>query len=150
MGEGNGYEAAVRTLIRLLHDGEKGLNEMARRMEAQKHRLFYQEEALVRGVFAVELERALTETIERPVQESGTLIGPAHRVYFEVKHALGAGDHGLLDSAELCERLPLRAYAEALKEELPEGLRRVLVRQAKHVERVHALLVRMREEAMSG
>ncbi len=148
MAAGDGYEERVRILIRLLHDGEKGFSDLGVRMKAPKHRSFYTEESGVRGAFARELERALRDATGSPVHENGTLLGPVHRAYLDARAALGANDCGLLGSTEMCERLTVRTYGEALvRDGMPEAVRTIVARQADHVRRAYRLVVLFRDEA---
>ena len=146
--QGNSYEPMVRILIRLLHDGEKGFSDMSAKLKEPKHRAFYLEEASVRGAFAVELARALRGATGAEVREDGTLLGPVHRAWLDAKAALGASDSGLLDATEMCERLAMRTYGEALEGDgMPEALRGVVAHQAEHIRRTYRLLMLFRDEA---
>ncbi len=141
MAEKQAYDAKVRVLIRLGHDGAEGFASLGPRLQEAQHRSFYLEEATVRSAFASELERALGEEIGTQVREDGTLLGPLHRAFLELKASFGAGDRKILSSTEVCEQLALKTYREALEElELPEQLRRVVARQAEHVRRTYSLI----------
>ena len=144
------YQEAVRTLVRLLHDGVKGFREVAGMLHGNEYRRFYLEEADVRGVFAAELERALESEIGSSIQEDGTMMGSLHRTYFELRDAMGADDETLLEMSARCEHLLMRMYRDVLAKEMPGGLRAVVVHQDEHVRRVHAMIVRYGTDARVG
>ena len=142
-----GYEEAVRLLIRLLHDGVKGFRTVAGMLHGEEFRRFYLEEADVRAAMAAELERTFTGVTGLTVRGGGTMMGPVHRAYFELRDAMGAGDEKLLDLSEQCERLLTRMYLDALAKEMPDVLRAVLVQHDEHIRRVHAMVRRYRTDA---
>jgi len=67
------------------------------------------------------------------VKESGTVSGTIHRAWGDLKAKLGAGDHGLLETAEQGEDEAVKAYEKALKHELPLPIHELLSEQQAQV-----------------
>ena len=51
---------AVRTVIEVLHDGEKGFQSLGEQIKNPQAKTFFMEESATRGRFATELETALS------------------------------------------------------------------------------------------
>ncbi len=71
------------------------------------------------------------------VKESGTVSGAIHRTWGDLKAKLGAGDHGLLETAEQGEDEAKKAYEKALDHDLPLPIRELLVEQQEQVLTTH-------------
>ena len=55
----------------------------------------------------------------------------------DLKAAMGASDHSLLETAEEAEDAAKKAYAEALDSVLPFPIRQLLVTQSAHIQTSH-------------
>ena len=131
-------ESTVRTVIEVLHDGERGFQSLSEHLKETRLKSFFSEEAANRGSMATELETALSTAIGKNVQEGGTASGAVHRAWGELKGSLGGSDHTLLETAEQGEDTAKRAYEAALKvNDLPAGVRTVLLKQQQHIQASH-------------
>ncbi len=140
--------SSVHTLIGILRDGEKGFREVGAKMQVPEHRLLYLEESHVRSSFASELERVLATLTGASVHETGTLLGYIHRFYADLRAALATSDYTLLDTTEVCERIVVRFYNDALLDKaMPDRFLGILAYQAGHVRRVYDLIVEYRTQA---
>ena len=72
-------EKALRPLIEVLHDGEKGLCETGKEIKDPSIRTFFLEEGQTRAQFADELEDALHHLEVSGQKDSGTPMGALHR-----------------------------------------------------------------------
>ena len=127
-------ESAVRTVIEVLHDGERGFASLSEHLKEPRLKTYFKEEAATRGQLATELEAALSTAVGKSVSEGGTTTGTIHRAWAELKGSMGGSDHTLLETAEQGEDAAKRAYEAALKvNDLPAGIRTVLVKQQPHI-----------------
>ena len=118
----------VRSVIQVLHDGQKGLAAIGSELKDETAKHYLLEETQMRASFAAELENELHRLGVHDVHEGGTAAGTAHRIWGDLKAGFGGGDHTLLETAEQGEDEAKEKYAEALKETLP-GTRGDLLRQ---------------------
>ncbi len=131
-------EKAIRTVIEVLHDGERGFATLSTELKTPSAANYFLEESQIRGQFASDLEAALSATKNEVVEESGTASGTLHRVWGELKAKLGASDHSLLATAEQGEDAAKKAYEEAVQlTDLPPALKSMLVKQQRHVLAAH-------------
>ena len=131
-------ETKVRTVIEVLHDGERGFASLSDHLKEPRLKSYFAEESTRRAQFATELEAALSTVTGKNVDEGGTASGTVHRVWGEVKGSLGGSDHTLLETAEQGEDVAKKAYSEVLKEtDLPPAIRTILTKQQPHINASH-------------
>ena len=139
-------EKAVRTVIEVLHDGEKGFKSLSKELKNPTARTFFQEEAARRAEFASDLESALSVETGKRIDEGGTASGTVHRAWGELKGKLGGSDHTLLETAEQGEDVAKKAYEEALKVSgLPSTINTILRKQQPHIQQSHDKVKAMRD-----
>lgn len=137
---------AVRTVIEVLHDGEKGFQSLGKELKDPKAKSFFTEEAATRGRFASELESALSSAGGGTVSEGGTTSGKIHRAWGELKAKMGASDHTLLETAEQGEDAAKKAYEEVLKmRDVPPPIQSILREQQTHILAAHDKVKAMRD-----
>ena len=78
-------ETVVRTVIEVLHDGERGFQSLSKEIKNPTAKAFFQEEAARRAEFANDLESALSAETGKKVEEGGTASGTVHRAWGELK-----------------------------------------------------------------
>ena len=141
-------EKTVRTVIEVLHDGERGFESLSEQVKSPSTKTFFQEEAATRGRFATELESALSAETGKPVDEGGTASGTMHRAWAELKGKLGGSDHTLLETAEQGEDVAKKAYEEALKVTgIPASISSLLKKQQPHIQESHDKVKALRDSA---
>ncbi len=139
-------EKAVRTVIEVLHDGERGFQSLGKEIKNPTARAFFQEEAATRAKFASDLESALSAETGKSVQEGGTASGAVHRTWGEMKGKMGGGDHTLLETAEQGEDVAKKAYEEALKVSgIPSSITGILKKQQPHIQQSHDKVKALRD-----
>jgi uncharacterized protein (TIGR02284 family) len=139
-------EKAVRTVIEVLHDGERGFQSLSKEIKNPTARAFFQEEAATRGKFATDLESALSAETGKSIQEGGTASGAVHRAWGEMKGKMGGGDHTLLETAEQGEDVAKKAYEEALKVSgIPPSISGILKKQQPHIVQSHDKVKALRD-----
>ncbi len=131
-------DLALKNLIAVLRDGEKGFVDIGEHLQHPEHKSFFMEEAKVRGAYANELERAINRVTDADVHETGTTLGALHRTWGDLKAKLGGGDHTLLESAEQGEDAAKKAYKEALEDTaISDTVRSLIAQQAEHIRQSH-------------
>ena len=139
-------EKAVRTVIEVLHDGERGFQSLGEEIKNPTARAFFQEEAATRAKFASDLESALSAETGKSVQEGGTASGAVHRAWGEMKGKMGGGDHTLLETAEQGEDVAKKAYEDALKVSgIPASISGILKKQQPHISQSHDKVKALRD-----
>lgn len=132
----------LKTVIQILHDSHKGFSDIGEHLKDQQARSFFLEEASTRHRFEHELKNAVGANED----VGGTVAGPVHRAWGDLKANLGGGDHTLLATAEQGEDAAKKAYEEALKsDKLPGNVRELLIRQQGHVRQAHDRVKMMRD-----
>ena len=136
----------VRTVIEVLHDGEKGFRSLGEEIKDSTARSFFISESSTRGKFASELEAALGTSTGEAVSEGGTASGTLHRAWGELKAKMGGSDHTLLETAEQGEDAAKKAYEEALKaKDIPPTVLTILRKQQSHIMQAHDKVKAMRD-----
>jgi uncharacterized protein (TIGR02284 family) len=132
----------LKTVIQVLHDSHKGFMDIGEHLKDQQARSFFLQEASTRHTF----ERELKTAVGADEDVGGTVAGPVHRAWGDLKANLGGGDHTLLATAEQGEDAAKKAYEEALKsDKLPGNVRELLIRQQGHIRQAHDRVKMMRD-----
>ena len=130
--------AVLRTVCNILEDGHKGFAHIGEHLKDETLKRYFMAESLKREQFKGDLEAELHRQGISDVDESGTTAGALHRTWGELKaNVLGVSDHELLATAEQGEDAAKKAYAEALKAELPLPVHQMLSTQQAHVITAH-------------
>src|SRR5665213_2406414 len=96
-------KSALRSVIRVLEDSQKGMAEIGERLQDSELRRNFLTESLRRANFRGELENVLHRRGVADVHESGTAAAALSRVWTRLESALGAGDEAMLDTVEQAE-----------------------------------------------
>jgi uncharacterized protein (TIGR02284 family) len=139
----------VRSVIQVLHDGQKGLAAIGAELKNETAKHYFLQETQLRAEYAAELENELHRLGVHDVHEGGTAAGTAHRVWADVKAKLGGGDHTLLETAEQGEDEAKERYSEALNETLPGNIAELLREQYSHILESHGKIRGFRDSAAS-
>jgi uncharacterized protein (TIGR02284 family) len=128
-GKNQEFESALKAIISVLEDGQKGMAEIGERLKDEELKRFFLAESLKRANFRGELENELHRHGIADVKESGTMTGSLYRAWAGMKAALGGGDRTLLETAEEADEETRQAYKDALDQNLPVPVRQLLVEQ---------------------
>ena len=132
----------LKTVIQLLHDSHKGFTDIGEHLKDPQAKSFFMQEASTRHTFERELKNAVGATED----VGGTVAGPVHRAWGDLKANLGGGDHTLLATAEQGEDAAKKAYSEALEsDKVPGTVREMLIRQQGHIQQAHDRVKAMRD-----
>lgn len=131
-------ETVLHDVIASLIDGQEGFRDIGEKLEDDTLKRYFLAESLKRAQFKGELEDVLVkEGVSDAYKESGSVAGTLHRTWGDLKAKLGGGDHTLLETAEQGEDRAKKAYADALKHELPLPIHQLLSTQAAHIQTSH-------------
>ena len=135
----------VSTLTELLEasrDGEYGFHACAEHVRAARLRVMFESRAAEWHTAAAQLQAHLAEMGGSP-DPIAALTGSVHRGWVAPRNELREqSDHAMLVQCERGEKAALETYADALSEELPPRIRRLVEQQYEGVRRSQALLRR--------
>lgn len=143
-------ERVLLGVIETLQDGQKGFAEVGEHLQDPTLKRYFLAESLKRASFRAELENELHRAGMADVKESGSVAGALHRTWADLKAKLGAGDESLLSSAEEGETTAIHTYSEALEQDLPLPVRKLLAEQQAHVLSSQEYVRRAREMMARG
>ena len=138
-------EDSLRTVIDCLIDGQKGLRTIGEELQDPTLKLYFLDESLVRAEFRGDLESILHHDGVRDIEEGGSISAALNRVWGELKSKLGGGDQSLLETAEQDQHTAIKAYTQALNQELPFPVRQTRLSQAARIELFHDYVLTVRK-----
>ncbi|MGD0735307.1 MAG: PA2169 family four-helix-bundle protein [Terracidiphilus sp.] len=138
-------EATLRSVIDSLIDGQDGFQKIGEELKDPALKLYFLEQSLKRSEFRGELETVLHQEGVHDIEEGATASGTFRKAWGTLKAKLGAGDHSLLETAEQAEDATLKAYTDALAEELPLPIRQLLASQLNYVRLSHDFIKEARD-----
>jgi uncharacterized protein (TIGR02284 family) len=138
-------ESTLKDLIEVLRDGQQGFKELGHRFQDADAKRFFLQETQVRAEYAAELENELHRMGVHDVNVGASHSNKGRLFWAEIKAKLTGGDHALLSTAEQGEDTAKKAYADALKEDLPLPLRELLDRQQEHILTSHDAVKALRD-----
>ncbi|MGE0351030.1 PA2169 family four-helix-bundle protein [Hydrogenophaga sp.] len=136
----------LNKLIETCKDGEYGFKASAdHAVDPQIKQLFDARAQDCRRA-AAELQTLVVQRGGKP-EDSGTASGSVHRGWVAVKGTLaGYSDLAMLEETERGEDTALKAYREALKEDLPIEIRSIVEAQLQGVKRNHDQIRTLRDQ----
>jgi uncharacterized protein (TIGR02284 family) len=130
-------ESTLDDLIQRLRDEQEGFRELGHRLLNERAKRFFLEETQVRAEYAAELENELHRMGVHDVNVSLSRSMKPRLFWAGFKSKIAEGDHALLAAAQEGEDDARKAYAEALRNDLPLPLREILDHQQAHILRTH-------------
>jgi uncharacterized protein (TIGR02284 family) len=123
----------VEKLIETCRDGQAGYLEAAELARNTQLKEFFSRQAMERSKFAGELEHIAFRLGEDDPSRSPTIANKLHRAWIDLKHRLGGGDAGVLESVEIGESNARYRYQQALHASLPPAVQSTIEEQAESV-----------------
>jgi len=130
-------EETLTSVIESLIDGQEGFQKTGDVLKDPILKRHFLQESLKRAEFRGELETVLHQEGIHDIKEGGSFSGTLRRTWGDLKAAMGASDHSLLETAEEAEDAAKKAYADALDNILPLPIRQLLVTQSAHIQTSH-------------
>lgn len=137
----------LNDLVEISRDGASGFRTCALDAKDASLKMYFQD----RAQGCDEAVRTLNAEIIHyggDPNRSGSAVAMVHRRWIDLQTLLGNQDNlTVLEECERGEALALRAYEEALREEMPDSLRACLDEQYAGVKRNHDRVRELRDEA---
>ena len=125
--------STLNELIETSKDGEEGFRACADNVESPALKAFFEQKAARCREGAMQLQALVREMGGEPVQ-GGSMSGAMHRFWLKLKSSItGMDDHAILDECERGEDVAKDSYADALRQDLPVEVRRVVENQYREV-----------------
>jgi uncharacterized protein (TIGR02284 family) len=129
--------STLNDLIQICRDGENGFRTAAEGMKDAHVKALFERYGRQRAEMARELQQEVRK-LGGSAEESGSTSGALHRGWMNIKSLVtGNDDNAIIAEAERGEDAAKAAYAQALKEDLPAGVRTLIQSQADIVKRAH-------------
>jgi uncharacterized protein (TIGR02284 family) len=128
-------ESTLKDLIEILRDSQHGYKELGHRLQNAEVKQIFLDETQRRAEYAAELENELHRMGVHDVNVSLSRSGKARLLWGEIQASMAGGQKALLSTAMRGDDVAMKAYADALKEDLPLPLREMLDRQQAHIQR---------------
>jgi uncharacterized protein (TIGR02284 family) len=136
MAESKGI-STLNDLIETCRDGENGFRTAAEGVKDPHVKSLFQRYARQRAEMARELQEEVRKLGGNP-EQSGSVSASLHRGWMNIKSLVAGKDDGaIIAEAERGEDVAKAAYAKALKEDLPAGVRTLIQSQAEIVKLAH-------------
>ena len=138
---------ALQDLVECSKDGEYGFRECADQAKRADLKSVFLQRADDCRRGAEELNQQI-RSLGGKTQDSGSATGAMHRGWVAVRSALTTyDDRAVLQEAERGEDNAMARYRKALKQPLPDDVKRVVERQFQQVQRNHDEVKRLRDSA---
>jgi uncharacterized protein (TIGR02284 family) len=138
----------VNDLLHVLADGREGFSKAAEGVQDPNLRALFSHYASERAQMAEELLRFTPADRE---EKKSTISGAMHRGWIELKSVLTSGDdHAILAECERGEDHAVEAFNNALKQELPRGIRQKVQSQATRVLDAHNKVRELRDAVQAA
>ena len=129
--------ATLNDLIETSKDGDEGFRTCADNVKNPTLKTFFLEKAERCREGAAQLQAIVREMGGDP-ERGGSMSGAMHRFWVNIRGTIsGMDDHAILDECERGEDAAKRAYEDALRQDLPGDVRRVVERQFREVQTNH-------------
>lgn len=129
----------LNELIQTSEDGRQGFAEAAKKATKPELKIMFQGRSSDCGTAVIELQ-ALVQSLGGTPEESGTVVGAAHRGWAKVKSSIGDANISMLEDVERAEDKAKAEYVKALNTKLPQQVRSVVQRQHDGAVRNHDLI----------
>jgi uncharacterized protein (TIGR02284 family) len=130
----------TKDLMEVLADGREGFQTGAEKLqetESPELATDFRRLAQQRDRFYTELENMAAQYGD-DVEESGSVAASLHRGWMSLKDAIsGSSAKGVVDAAEQGEDHAVKAYRDALEEDISEDLRTVVQKQFTEIQSAH-------------
>ncbi len=137
--------STLNGLIETCRDGQNGFKEAAENAKSPDLKTFFNQIALERAQCVGELQQEVVRLGGDP-ENTGSTAAALHRVWMDIKGTLtGKDDQSILNEAERGEDSAVKAYEDALKEDLPANIRALVERQFNQIRETHNRVRQLRD-----
>jgi len=135
----------IKILIETCRDAQAGYLIAAEHAKSAELRAFFSNQSMERARFSAELERVAKHLGEAEIAPGAGIVDRINRAWLELKHKLGAGDTGVLETVEAAASQCRSQYQQAVQSTLPGELKTVIDRQAESVFAAYDQICALRE-----
>lgn len=135
---------ALQDLIQVNIDSRDGFRNAAEHIDVMAISEMFNDFAAQRDQQAAELRTLISANLETP-NDSGSVSAAAHRMWMDLKSALGGGEASILSEAERGEDYIKGKYEDVLKHNAGSAVNDVLQRQYAAVKMAHDRVRDMRD-----
>lgn len=140
------YITLLNGLIETCKDGEKGFREAAEDIDIGYYQILFQEYARQRSQFASALQQEVRKLGGNP-DRKGTMAGTIHRGWMNLRSAVNQKTNELIiRECERGEEAALKNYGNALKLDLPESLKTLIITQYQTIRHTHGRIKAMEDK----
>ena len=137
--------STLNNLIQTCKDGQNGFKEAAEGVERSDMKSLFYECSQQRAQFAGELQAEVRKLGGEPA-EDGSFSGTLHQGWIDLKSAItGQDEEAILNECERGEDSAVKAYKDALEEDLPANTRSLVQTQANAVQATHDRIKKLRD-----
>jgi uncharacterized protein (TIGR02284 family) len=108
----------LNELLAICDDSAKGFAKAAEDADATPLKRIFAEYAAQRAAYAAEMKRQIT-SLGETADDSGHAVAAFHRGWMTIKEAVGNKDKAIIDECEAGEDRAVKAYRDALEQDLP-------------------------------
>lgn len=137
--------SALNDLVEICKDGQHGFRTAAEDAKDAELARVFTEFSSQRTSFIAELQDRVRSLGGNP-EESGTVSGSLHRGWIDMKAAISSNEpHAVLSECERGEDAAIKAYREALDENLDPITRGIISRQYASIQAAHDRVKQLRD-----
>lgn len=119
----------LNSLLKTLHDGEKGYDEAASEANNTSLQSFFARMSKERGQFAAQLEQEVQQHGGDP-ETSGSTVAAFHRAWIDVRDAItGKDDESIVKEVERGEERAEANFKDAINQNLPDSIAPIVRQQ---------------------
>jgi len=147
MSEANEVIETLNNLIEISKDGEEGFRTSAENIDDSLLKSFFLRRSLEIGGSVKELQEVVRSLGGEP-ETTSSIAGTLHRHWVDIKTAVTSNDKlAVLNEVERGEDSALKAYKEAVVQDLPAYVRDLVQKQLDGVQRNHDEVKALRDHA---
>jgi uncharacterized protein (TIGR02284 family) len=124
-------------LIEICKDGQEGFHSASENVKHSDLKALFSGYSIQRSKFASDLQQCVIPLGEEP-EKTSSFASAVHRGWIDLKAAFTKGsDHAILAECERGEDYAVSAYLDALADELPTNIRKIILTQSAAVQAAH-------------
>jgi uncharacterized protein (TIGR02284 family) len=137
-------------LIEICKDGEKGFREAAEDIDIGYYQILFNEYARQRSQFASALQQEVRKLGGNP-DRKGSMAGTLHRGWMNIRSQVNPKTNDtIIVECERGEKNALKNYQNALKLDLPETLKALILTQYQTIRHTHGRIKAMEDKTVTA
>ncbi len=142
--------STLNNLIETCKDGQQGFKDAAEGIENSETKTVFYDLSQQRSKFTGELQEEVRSLGGDP-EDAGSFTGIVHRGWINIKSAVtGQDETAILNECERGEDVAIKAYKEALENDLPANVSQTVTKQYQEVQTAHDKVKAMRDKSRAA